>query len=66
MAACQIAPEFLTFAGRAIDEIIDSLEAKGAQTALIAGFEPASDLLGRPAFCKSITDKILYLSERSG
>jgi hypothetical protein len=54
MAAGQIAPQLLALASGAIDESVDGFEPQGAQAALMAGLEPAGDLLGRPSFGEAI------------
>src|SRR5271165_5891919 len=57
VTAGQIAPQLLALAGGAIDKSIDGLEAEDAETALVAGPEPAGDLLGRPSFGEAIADE---------
>src|SRR5215210_6029106 len=48
VTAGQIAPQFLALASGAIDEGVDGFEPQGAQAALMAGLEPAGDLLRCP------------------
>ena len=57
VTAGQIAPQLFAPAGGAIDKSIDGLEAEDAETALVAGPEPAGDLFGRPSFSEAIADE---------
>src|SRR4029434_7778446 len=58
VTAGQIAPQFLALASGAIDEGVDRFEPQGAQAALMAGLEPAGDLLRCPSFGEAITDEV--------
>src|SRR3954469_9403948 len=58
VAAGQIAPQFLALASGAIDEGGDGFEPQGAQAALMAGLEPAGDLLRGPSLGEAITDEV--------
>ena len=58
MTAGQIAPQVLALASGAIDEGVDGFEPQGAQIALMAGLEPARDLLRCPSFGEAITDEV--------
>src|SRR5919112_3024372 len=58
VTAGQRAPQFLALASGAIDEGVDGFEPQGAQAALMAGLEPAGDLLRGPSFGEAITDEV--------
>ena len=68
VTAGQIAPQLLALAGGAIDKSIDGLEAEDAETALVAGPEPAGDLFGRPSFGEAIADEgpelVIFFEDR--
>jgi len=53
----EIAPELLALLGCPIDEGIDGLAANAPQTKLVAGSEPAGDLLRRPSFRQTVADE---------
>ena len=53
----EITPQVLGLLGGAVDEGVDRLAAHGAQTAYVSGFQPASNLLGRPPFGEEIENE---------
>ena len=59
VAAREITPQLLGFLGGAIDESVDRLAANASQTAFIFSFQPARDLLGRPAFREAVANESL-------
>ena len=59
MAAREITPQLLGFLGGAIDESVDRLAANASQIAFISSFQPARDLLGRPAFREAVANESL-------
>src|SRR3954463_13554987 len=58
VTAGQRAPKVIALASGAIDEGGDGFEPQGAQAALMAGLEPAGDLLRGPSFGEAITDEV--------
>src|SRR3982751_3936174 len=62
VTAGQRAPQVLALASGAIDEGVDGFEPQGAQIALMAGLEPASDRLRCPSFGEAITDEVPQLA----
>src|SRR3982751_6484230 len=58
VTAGQRAPQVLALASGAIDEGVDGFEPQGAQAALMAGLEPAGDLLRCPSLGEAITDEV--------